>query len=180
MSQWQWLRSSFESPNFSEPKSSPTGARRQPAQDQPRAILEPPDRDAATRDGRRTSCPHERAIGNGFGDRGEIFRRLQQRRRSHRGARFAKSNVVGFNDAQARKTEVRHSAGGSADVERVAGLHEDNAQVLFPGCDGLMLTDVPLRCRYQLIPFIGYNDPGCSNHVISAKSLAAIALLPSR
>ena len=123
---------------------------------------------------------NERAIGDGFCDRGEILRRLQQRRCAHRGARLAKSDVVGFNDAQAWKAEVRHRARGRADVERVAGLDEDNAQVLFPGCDGLMLTDVALRRRYQLIPLIGYNDPGCWNHATSVKSSAAIVLLPSR
>ena len=41
--------------------------------------------------------------------------------------RLAERHIVGADHAQAREPEVRHSASGGADVERVARRYQDHA-----------------------------------------------------
>jgi hypothetical protein len=75
---------------------------------------------------------YEAAIGDGTGYGVERFRALQEGGGADGGAGFPESDVVGTHDPEAGKPEVRHRAGGSADIERVARGNQDYAEVVFP------------------------------------------------
>ena len=46
----------------------------------------------------------------------------------HRGTRLAKRHFVGIHDTQPAKAEVAHGASRGADVERIARIHQHDAQ----------------------------------------------------
>ena len=74
ISQWQWLKSRFEMPNFSEPKSKATRLDATRRRIDARAVFEAAQRlleFAAARGG----ADDERAVGDGFGD-GRVVLRL--------------------------------------------------------------------------------------------------------
>ena len=93
-------------------------------------LTEPTDRvlRLAAADGGGTD--NEGAIRNGFGNGFELFSAVKQWRGANGGTRFAEGQVVGIHDAKMKETEVAHGASGGANVERIAGLDEDNAQVV--------------------------------------------------
>ena len=141
MSQWQWLRSSLERPNFSLPKTNATGAAGQGAEDQARAILEAADGVLQLAVAYAGGADDEAAIGHGVGEGGEFLGFLEQGRGADGGAGFAEGDVVGGDDAEAREAEVGHGAGGGADVERVARRDEDDTQIVLPiGGDASMVA----------------------------------------
>jgi len=72
----------------------------------------------------------ECAILDGFGEGLELFGAGEQRRGANRGARLAKSQLVGVYYAKMEETEVAHSAGGGADIERITRADEDDAQAI--------------------------------------------------
>ena len=72
----------------------------------------------------------ESAVRHGFGNSLELFGASEKRRGAHSGACFTKSQFVGVDDAKMEETEVAHGAGGSANVERIARVDEDDAQVI--------------------------------------------------
>ena len=78
----------------------------------------------------------ERAVRDSFGERLEFFSAGEKRRCTHSGACFTKSQFVGIHDAKMEETEVAHGPGGGADVERIARVDEDDAQVIELGWGG--------------------------------------------
>ena len=72
----------------------------------------------------------ESAVRNGFGKTLELFGAGEKRRGAHSRACFAKSQFVWIHDAKMEEAEVAHGAGGGADVERIARVDEDDAQVV--------------------------------------------------
>ncbi len=65
---------------------------------------------------------HERAIGHGFGNGGELFSVGENLGGANRGARAFVGDVVRIHYTQVKKSEVAHGAGGGADVEGIAGV----------------------------------------------------------
>ncbi len=76
------------------------------------------------------SANNEGAIRDGFGDRFEFFGAGEQWLSTNGGTRFAKGRFVGIHDAQMEEAEVAHGASGGANVERIARLDKDDAQVV--------------------------------------------------
>ena len=72
----------------------------------------------------------ESAVRDGFGNILELFGAGEERRGAHSGACFAKSQFVRIYDAKMEEAEVAHSAGGGADVERIARVDENDAQII--------------------------------------------------
>ena len=62
ISQWQWLISSFDKPNFSDPNSSPTGAFDSVRADEARSVLEPSQRVLQFAMAHRRGPHHQHAI----------------------------------------------------------------------------------------------------------------------
>ena len=86
--------------------------------------------------------------------RRELLGRLEQRRGADRRAGFAERDVVRVDHAQSREAEIRHGAGGGADVQRIARRDHDDAEVVFPvGGDVSMVRDAPhgRRRAYSVI-----------------------------
>ncbi len=73
---------------------------------------------------------HERAVGDGFCNGVVLFGLRKQRGSSDGRTRFAKGRVVGVHQAQAKEAKVAHGARRSANVERIARGHEDDAQAV--------------------------------------------------
>ncbi len=72
----------------------------------------------------------ERAVSDGFSEGGELFGALQHLGRTDRGAGFAESDLVRPDNAKVEEPEVAHGSGGGAEVERVAGADEHQAEVV--------------------------------------------------
>ncbi len=72
----------------------------------------------------------ERAIGHGFGDGGEFFRRGEDLGGADGRAGVAKGRGEGIDHAQASETEIAHGARGGANVERVARGYQNDAQAV--------------------------------------------------
>ena len=80
-SQWQYVRSSFERPNFSEPNSSATGPDARRLRDQPAGIFHGAQRVLQFAMTQRGGTNHQAAIGDGFGQRRKFLRRAKNRER---------------------------------------------------------------------------------------------------
>jgi len=72
----------------------------------------------------------ERAVRDSFGNRLELFGAGEKRRGAHSGACFTKGQFVWIHDAKMEEAEVAHGAGGGANIERIARVDEDDAQVI--------------------------------------------------
>ena len=72
----------------------------------------------------------ESAVRDSFGETLELFGAGEKRRGAHGGACFTKSQFVGIDDTKVEEAEVAHGAGGGANVERIARVDEDDAQVI--------------------------------------------------
>ena len=70
------------------------------------------------------------AIFNGFGDGSELFGSGEQRLGTNGGTRFTKSQLIRVHDAKMEEAEVAHGAGDGADVERIARVDENDAQII--------------------------------------------------
>jgi hypothetical protein len=77
-----------------------------------------------------SSSDHKRAVGNRFGDGFEFFSFGQQVRGSHCGSSILKGHIVGIHHPQMEKSKITHCPSGSADVERIAGVHQNHAQMI--------------------------------------------------
>ncbi len=86
----------------------------------------------------------ESAVRNGFGETLELFGAGEKRRGAHGRACFAKSQVIWSDYAKMEEAEVAHGAGGGANVERIARVDEDDAEVIELGLGG-QGTDSILR-----------------------------------
>jgi len=73
---------------------------------------------------------HERAIGDGFCDGFEFFRLSKQGGGAYGGAGILKRDIVRIHHPQMKKSKVTHCPGGSANIERIARVHEDHAQMI--------------------------------------------------
>jgi hypothetical protein len=73
---------------------------------------------------------HKGAIRDGFGDRFEFSGAGKQRFRADGGTRFAERKFVRVHDAKMQKAEIAHSACGGPDIEGIARLDEDDAQMI--------------------------------------------------
>ena len=87
ISQWQWLKSSLDNPNFSEPNSNATGAAATPCAHHLRALLQPAKRMLQLALAHRGGAYNQAAVSNGFGHRAEHLRIQQHLRGANRGAR---------------------------------------------------------------------------------------------
>lgn len=72
----------------------------------------------------------EGAVLDGLCESLEFFSASEKRRGAHSGACFPKSQFVGIHDAKMEETEVAHGAGGGANIEGIARVDEDDAQVI--------------------------------------------------
>ena len=72
----------------------------------------------------------ESAVRDGFGNSLELFGAGEKRRGTHGRACFTKGQFVWIHDAKMEEAEVAHGAGGGANVERIARVDEDDAQVI--------------------------------------------------
>ncbi len=82
---------------------------------------------AAANSGR---ADNKSAICNGFGDGPEFLSAGEQRLSADGGTRFAEGKFVGVHDAKMEQAKVTHGASGGANVQRIARLDEDDAQLV--------------------------------------------------
>ena len=73
---------------------------------------------------------HERTISNSFRYGFEFFGIDQYIRGSHGRTRILKRHIIGIYDSQVEKSKVAHGPSGRADVERIARVYQDQAQVI--------------------------------------------------
>jgi hypothetical protein len=106
ITQWQWLRSSLESPTFS-----------------PERMVQISSADGGSAD-------DERAIGDGFGHRFELLGTGKHVGCTDRGFRLTEGRRVGIHHAQAENAEIAHRPCGRADVQRVARGDEDDVKAV--------------------------------------------------
>src|SRR5579872_6068235 len=72
----------------------------------------------------------QRAIGNGLSDGFKFFGVEEHGGGAHGGAGALESDFVRVNHAQAGESEIAHGAGCGANVERVADVHKNDAQIV--------------------------------------------------
>src|ERR1022692_4767007 len=78
----------------------------------------------------RRSSHHERAVGDGLGDSSVLFGAGQYGRSDDSGTSALKCHIVRVHHSQMLKSKVAHCPSGGTDVERVARVHQDNAQMV--------------------------------------------------
>lgn len=78
----------------------------------------------------RSGSNHQRAIGNRFGDGFEFFGMGQHIRGAYGGASILKRHFVGIHHPQMEESKVAHCPGGRANVEGIARVYQDNAQMI--------------------------------------------------
>ena len=130
MSQWQWLKSWLERPNFSEPKRRATGPdpsrlriSRAPFSSLRTGMLQVPV-------AHRRGAHHERTIGNCFRHAVVLLGSRQHFGCTDRRTRLAKGGVKRVDHSQMREAEVAHGAGGRPNIERIARRHQNHAQTV--------------------------------------------------
>lgn len=109
-------------------KQEGDGGRGQAAADQASAVLEPFEgmTESAAADG--GGADDQGAIGDGVGQGGEFAGVGQDLCATGGGAGLAEGGRVGLDDAQMRKAEIAHGAGGRAEIEGIARGHQDDTQ----------------------------------------------------
>ena len=121
ISQWQWLRSSLDRPNFSDPNKQRHRACRSTVCESRLAPLPIGEKDAAACGGApRWSPPPACSRPLASATLPNSCASVHHRGCAHGGNRLAKRHFVGIDDAQMRESEIAHGAGGGADVERIA------------------------------------------------------------
>ena len=76
------------------------------------------------------SAYDEQTVRDGFSDGFELFGAGEEIGGTDGRACALECHVVGIHYPQVAKSEVAHGAGGCADVERIAGVYEDDAQLI--------------------------------------------------
>ena len=71
----------------------------------------------------------QRAIGDGFAESLIDLGGVENFLRADGGARSLEGDVVGMHEAEVRETKIADRACGSADVERIARIDEDDSEV---------------------------------------------------
>jgi hypothetical protein len=84
----------------------------------------------------RGGTDHERAVSNCFCYRFVFCCAGQDGRCAHGGTSILKSHIVWIHHSQVLKSKVAHRASGCSDVERIARIHEDDAQTVEFNRDG--------------------------------------------
>ena len=79
---------------------------------------------------------NQRAIGHGVGDGFELFGASEEVGRPDGGTRPLESDVVRIDYAEVLKSEIAHGTGGRSDIERIARVHQDDAQMIEFGGNG--------------------------------------------
>ena len=111
-------------------------ARAQAAPDQARGTFGAANRLMEMARADRGGANDESAIGDGFGNGFELLGARENGRSADSGAGLPKRGSVGLHNAKVAKAEIAHRARGGADVEGVARLDEDDAQVVgFSGAE---------------------------------------------
>src|SRR5258708_5123349 len=82
----------------------------------------------------------ERAIGDRRLNAWVFARAFQYRASPNCGARLAKSHLVGIHQSKISESEVANSAGGSADVQRIAWSDENDSKIRGINAHGLPRT----------------------------------------
>jgi len=78
----------------------------------------------------RSGSNHQRAIGNRFGNGFEFFGLGQHIRGADGGASILKGHFVGIHHPQMKKSKIAHCPGGRANVQGIARVYQDNAQMI--------------------------------------------------
>jgi hypothetical protein len=73
---------------------------------------------------------HERAVGNRLSYGFEFFSVGQQVRCAYGGACVLKGDIIGVYDPQVKKSKIAHCPSGGADVQGIARVHQDHAQMI--------------------------------------------------
>jgi hypothetical protein len=95
-----------------------------------RGLLEAANRVLRLAAADRGGPDNERAIRHSFRDGLKFFGAGEQWGGADGGARFAKCQFIRIHDAKMEEAEVAHGASGGANVERIARLDENDAQVV--------------------------------------------------
>jgi hypothetical protein len=98
--------------------------------DQARSLLKAANRVLRLATAYGGSSDDEVAVRDGLGHGLEFFGAGEQRLRADGGMRFTESQFVRVHHAKMRESEVAHRTSGGADVQRIARLDEDDAQVV--------------------------------------------------
>ena len=106
----------------------------------------------------RRRADHQAAIRASFLDGGELPGFCQNRPSAYRGNRFAKGLFERFDQAQIERPEVAHGARGCADVERIAGAHQDDGKIFKFGARGQ--SEIILRREKRDLPGEARSSPG--------------------
>lgn len=95
----------------------------------------------------------ERAIGNRFCQRFVLFSAGQDGCGAHGGTSALKCDIVGIHHAQMVKPEIAHCPGGRADVEGIARVHQDDAQMIEFGRNrqAICILRQPSRQRFATV-----------------------------
>src|SRR6266850_1646144 len=104
--------------------------------DQRRGVFEAFDRMLRVAAANGGGADDEVAVRDGFGESLELFGAGEKRRGAHSRACFTESQFVGVYDAKMKEAEVAYGTSGSADVERIARVDKDDAQVIELGMGG--------------------------------------------
>ena len=78
----------------------------------------------------RRGSHHQAAIGDGLGQRRELFGLAQDLVGMYRRARLLKRDVIGIHQPQPRESEVAHGSGRRADIERIPRSYQNDPQVV--------------------------------------------------
>ncbi len=132
ITQWQWLKSSLDNPNFSEPKSSATGADASPWRMNSAPCSSIAERMMQFAFAHRGGADHQAAVGDGFGHAAEDLRIQQHLRGANGGARTEVGGFPRSNQPKIPEAEVAHRTRRRADVQRIARAHQHDAQLIKP------------------------------------------------
>src|SRR5512136_2540137 len=104
----------------------------------------------------RCRAHDEGTVRHGVGKGREDLRTLQDVRRTHSRARFAKRRLEGIHEPQRANSEIAHGTGCRADIERIARGHENDAQVveLIRGGQGALFYFVQAASREETSSWI--------------------------
>lgn len=94
------------------------------------AILQPHQRVLQVAMADRRGSNDQRAVGNRFRHGLINFRACQRGRRAHRRSRILKRYVIRIYQAKARKSKIAHRTRSRTDVQRIAHVHQNDAEVI--------------------------------------------------
>ncbi len=102
----------------------------QMAAKEPAGALQPVERLVRGAVSQSRGTHHERTIGHGFCDAREHAGRSQQVLRADAGDGLAEGDFIRVDEPQVEESEVRHGAGGGADVQGISSIDKHHGQTL--------------------------------------------------